>query len=293
MDYQEFKRDLMEVLSEKMEREVKLSFRQIPKNNGIMWEAIVIEKKEENISPIIYIQEYFEFWRKGVTMEQIVEKILWSCTQCEPRVRLTQEIFQNYDKMKNHIYYKVINYERNREQLKDVPYKRILDLAMVFYYEMEDSQFPSTVTIRNSHLKMWNISQEELEMNAKKYTCLNKPAEFITMDEIAHIEEEEFSDILEEDSLPMYVLTNKQKMFGAGVIFYPGMLELAESILGDHFYILPSSVHECILVPERGNYTQEELVSMVTEINEEHVEPGDVLADQAYYYLKKDKKIHT
>ena len=45
MDYQEFKRDLMEVLSEKMEREVKLSFRQIPKNNGIMWEAIVIEKK--------------------------------------------------------------------------------------------------------------------------------------------------------------------------------------------------------------------------------------------------------
>ena len=132
MDYQEFKRDLMEVLSEKMEREVKLSFRQIPKNNGIMWEAIVIEKKEENISPIIYIQEYFEFWRKGVTMEQIVEKILWSCTQCEPRVRLTQEIFQNYDKMKNHIYYKVINYERNREQLKDVPYKRILDLAMLF-----------------------------------------------------------------------------------------------------------------------------------------------------------------
>ena len=82
MDYQEFKRKLMEVLSKEMEQEVKLSFQQIPKNNGIMLEAIVIEKKEENISPIIYIQEYFEFWKKGVTMEQIVEKILWSCTQC-------------------------------------------------------------------------------------------------------------------------------------------------------------------------------------------------------------------
>ena len=292
MDYQEFKRKLMEVLSKEMEQEVKLSFQQIPKNNGIMLEAIVIEKKEENISPIIYIQEYFEFWKKGVTMEQIVEKILWSCTQCEPRVRLTQEIFQNYDKMKSHIYYKVINYERNRNQLSDIPHKRILDLAMVFYYEMADSQFPSTVTIRNSHLKMWKISQEELEVNAKKYTWLNKPAEFITMDEIAGMGEEEFSELLEEDSLPMYVLTNKQKMFGAGVIFYPGILELIESILGDHFYILPSSVHECILVPEKGNYTQEELVSMVTEINEEHVEPGEVLADQVYYYLKKDKRIY-
>lgn len=90
----------------------------------------------------------------------------------------------------------------------------------------------------------------------------------------------------------MYILTNKQRQLGAGVIFYPGIMEQARQILGDHFFILPSSIHECILVPENGAFEREELLAMVTEINREHVEPKEVLADQVYYYLERDRKIH-
>ena len=82
----------------------------------------------------------------------------------------------------------------------------------------------------------------------------------------------------------MYVLTNKQKMFGAGVIFYPGILELIESILGDHFYILPSSVHECILVPDQGQYSRIELKRMVKEVNDSQVEDEEILSYEIYYY---------
>ena len=90
----------------------------------------------------------------------------------------------------------------------------------------------------------------------------------------------------------MYILTNKERRYGAGTIFYPGIMEQAQKLLGDNFYILPSSIHECILIPEEGNYDQDRLSEMVAEINEQHVDAREVLSDQAYYYLKKDGRIH-
>lgn len=291
MDYQEFKRIFMELLQEKFEGEVDITCEQIPKNNGILWDAMILNKKGEHISPVIYIQEYFEFWKRGVTIEQLAEKILWGYEQYEPDVRMTKEIFRDYEKLKYHIYYKNVNYERNRKQLKQLPHRRILDLAMIFYYQVESSRYPATITIQKEHLEGWGISLDELEKNARKYTYLEKPAEFLTIEDLTHLEMENDGEEADEE-LPMYVLTNKQKQFGAGVIFYPGIMEQAANLLGDHFYILPSSIHECILIPGEGNYTREELVDMVTEINENHVDPREVLADQVYYYLKKDKKIY-
>ena len=97
---------------------------------------------------------------------------------------------------------------------------------------------------------------DELEKNARKYTYLEKPAEFLTIEDLTHLEIENDGEEADEE-LPMYVLTNKQKQFGAGVIFYPGIMEQAANLLGDHFYILPSSIHggtgrSGVLLPEKG-----------------------------------------
>lgn len=290
MDYENFKLKLMELVQAAFHQEVEVSFEKIPKNNGIMMEGMVFTKEGENASPVIYLQEYYEFWKKGITMEQLVEKILWSYGHYGPQIRITRDYFKDYERLKSHIFYKVISYERNREQLKSIPHRRVLDLAMVFYYQIDEEEMPATILIQNSHLKMWKITEEELVENAKRYTCLNLPAEFLTMEQVTGADNEREDEGRERVS--MYILTNRQRQLGAGVIFYPGVMEMAEHLLGDHFYILPSSIHECILVPQDGNYNQEELLHMVTEINEEHVDPREVLADQVYYYLKEDRKIH-
>ena len=112
------------------------------------------------------------------------------------------------------------------------------------------------------------------------------------MAQLAGMDEEDMNDMLDEESCPMYILTNKERRYGAGTIFYPGIMEQAQKLLGDNFYILPSSIHECILIPEEGNYDQDRLSEMVAEINEQHVDAREVLSDQAYYYLKKDGRIH-
>ena len=90
----------------------------------------------------------------------------------------------------------------------------------------------------------------------------------------------------------MYILTNKERSLGAGTFLYPGVLKQAEELLGARFYVLPSSVHECILIPEEDGMTQEALTGLVTEINENQVDPREVLSNQAYYYRAEDGRVH-
>ena len=113
------------------------------------------------------------------------------------------------------------------------------------------------------------------------------------MDEIEEGElEEEFSDVMEDqecddDRIPMYVLSNKEKTMGAACILYDSILTLIGERLQDDFYILPSSIHECIVVPKNIRTTKKELQEMVREINETQVIPEEVLSNEVYTYTRE------
>ncbi len=89
----------------------------------------------------------------------------------------------------------------------------------------------------------------------------------------------------------MYVLGNGKKLFGAAVILYDGVLERLAEMLGSSFFLLPSSIHETIAVPDNGMQKAEELGKMVCEINATQVEPEDVLTDSVYYFSRENKKL--
>ena len=120
-----------------------------------------------------------------------MEKIVWSYSHFKPLVKITDDYFKDYNKLKSRIFYKIVNYEKNREILKQIPHRRILDMAMVFYYQVDEVEPPATIMIQNSHLSMWDVKPEELEENAITYTCLCLPAEFLTMAQLAGMDEED------------------------------------------------------------------------------------------------------
>lgn len=92
-----------------------------------------------------------------------------------------------------------------------------------------------------------------------------------------------------DDSNPMTVVSNDQSINGAAVMFYPGQMDkIAEQMQGDYF-VLPSSVHEMLVIPDTGDFQHEELKAMVTEINATQVEPKDRLTDEVYHYDSKDR----
>ena len=87
------------------------------------------------------------------------------------------------------------------------------------------------------------------------------------------------------------MLTNKEKYFGAAVILYPHALKHIAGLLRNNFYILPSSVHECILVPDMGQYSRMELKRMVKEVNENQVEEEEILSYEVYYYDREKEAL--
>lgn len=91
-----------------------------------------------------------------------------------------------------------------------------------------------------------------------------------------------------EDSV-MTVITNVQGINGAAAIFYPDQMDKIAERLGGDYFILPSSVHETLVVPDDGKMSFLELRSMVTEINATMVNPSERLTDEVYHYDSKDK----
>ena len=65
--------------------------------------------------------------------------------------------------------------------------------------------------------------------------------------------------------------------------------EIAEK-LGD-FYVLPSSIHEVMIVPKSTGRSLEELELMVRSVNSSEVEPDEVLSDHVYEYDAKEHEL--
>ncbi len=270
----------------------------VKKNNAVELVGIVIREQGCNTSPTIYINDFYEEYKKGTAIETIVEKLY----EIYERNHLVKSVdlsgFTDYEQAKKHIAFKVINYEKNWELLKEVPHKVIFNLAIVFYYTVTEKPFDgkATILIHHSHLEHWKISEEELYRNAMINAPVMLPAKVENIENVmikllgknSRKEQEEilefFGETDKEDKFPMYVLSNRKRILGAACMFYPGVLKNFANKKQTNFYILPSSVHEVILLPETYSSDKRFLLEMVTEINRTQVEETEVLADAVYFY---------
>ena len=89
----------------------------------------------------------------------------------------------------------------------------------------------------------------------------------------------------------MYVLSNRARSNGAACMIYPYVLRMMGDILEEDFYILPSSIHEVILVPASAGISVAEMEKMVCEINETQVPEEEILGSHVYRYSRKNKTI--
>lgn len=173
----------------------------------------------------------------------------------------------------------------------------------------------SSFMVKSGMLEMWGISREEIYEQALKNTeRIFKPdmrniKEILLsgcMETLSEEEQEEFRgflnlDIPEQDQraekskeiLPyeQYVLTNTAKINGATAILYPNLLQEIGEATQSNFFILPSSIHEVILMKDNGDMNAEELQRMVMEINRTQVAPEEVLSDEVYSYDYRQQKL--
>ena len=204
--------------------------------------------------------------------------------------------FTDFYRAREHIFAHVVNTEWNRERLENLPHEEIMDLAVVCSYRVDGGPTGSgMVMIDKSHIECWGITSSQLLALAKANTARKYPVSLISISDLIHmIESEEgmhFCPEREEENAPMYILTNTEKYFGAYSIFYPNVQQHVADVLNTSYYVLPSSIHETILVPDSGLYSPDELQHMVKSVNLTQVDPKERLSDSVYYYDRKSRTL--
>lgn len=300
MEYKKFVCMVEEKLNLKLEGGMKASKYSVVKNNGMEKTGMILESDEYNIAPAIYLEEFFEQYQKGMSIDRIVNEILEFYEKVKVEEDYDVSQLSLYENVKKKVAFKLVNTEKNQQMLKEVPHIPLLDLSIVFYILVDvDEKGSATIQIRNEHIENWNVNVEQLYKDAKLNVKCLIPARLMCMqhviEKLCDISKGEEKDLLKAKFPPenkefMYILTNSIHQFGAAVLAYPNILEMASRIIGEDFYLLPSSIHEVILIPKSKSPDLKDLNEMINEVNETQVQEEEVLSDHAYYY---EKNTHT
>ncbi len=304
MEYTLFKDRVINGLKDKLEAGKEVNVKPILKNNDLELDALTIDDDSNNLVPTLYLNYLYEEYEDGATIDEIIEEILFVSENYSKNKSFDYEALEDYELAKSHIACKLINREKNQKLLEGVPYKPFLDLAIVAYYllEVEDGDF-STVTINQECLKKWGISGEKLIQEAMENTkeLLGEyisPLSSVLWDIYNQREENKSLEddmmelmIKEEGQPPMFVVSNKPRVNGAiNMLNLRFLKKLADAVESD-LYIIPSTVHEIILVPAKPDVSREELDRIILSINNEEIKPQDVLSDHSYIYRRDLNKI--
>lgn len=297
MEFTSFTELVRKEISQRVGGAYEVKVVDVAKNNGVYLKGINIMTKESNISPTIYLNDLYDaFCNDEITMESVVECVISGYNRNKVSNTVDLRDFLKFEKIKDNIVFKLVNTDRNCGLLEDIPHIPYLDLSIVFQCIVKEEMFNSaTILIHNAHMEAWGITVEELYEVAVKNTPKVHELEILNMNDVVKemMEMQGFDEEMPETPIPMYILSNKTKLNGAASMLYRNVLKDFATALGHDMYILPSSVHEVILLPAFGDEDEEELRSMVRETNESHVEPEEVLSDSVYYYERETGEIRV
>ena len=300
MDFKKFEERTIEYLKDTFADEADITVKDVIKNNGILLRGVTISFKGVNISPTIYINDLYKDYENGTDFLKICTRMKNMIDDAAIKDDVDISYIRDYAKMKERVLCKLINTEKNRDYLENVPHVDFLDLSIVFYTIVSDNTFGSgTIVITNDYFDKWNISLDTLYADAKENTkallggsityiedviisLLNERRSVTGNDDFEKL----FNETKDAAKLPMYVLTNKVKTLGASCILDSQKLYDFSEELDSDLFILPCSIHETILLPANMGYDPEILSGMVKEINESEVTKTDYLSDSVYRFSR-------
>lgn len=296
LDYTSFVSLVLEKISERMGKNYQVSIYKVVKNNSLELDSLVVLKEGKTFAPNIYLNAYYESYKEGTSIMEIIDRLNMIYSHCA--VPLVQDDFEySLETLKPYIFFRLVSKERNKKLLKKVPYIDFLDLAVTFHCLVRSEEDGiATIRITNDHIKLWDISSSDLKELAFKNTRELFPPIIKSMDEVINAKPDKVNTYIENsnfhkaqcDSYPMYIVTNEKGIYGASCLLYKGLIkDFAQKIKSD-LYILPSSIHEIILIPIDKRIDKDYLKKMVMEINKSSVPMEEVLSDNVYIYSRRN-----
>lgn len=292
MEINEFAQKVRRAVERELGEEYRAELKEVQKNNGVMLHGLLILSAERNVVPTIYLETFHAAYEDGVTFGDVLTRILEIYREESPAGNVDMDFFQSFDRVRDRICYRLIRKQHNEGLLRDIPYVDFLDLAICFYYAYSGRTLgEGTILIHNSHMEHWNVRLKDLMRHAAENTPRLFPGILMPMREMLEEMLEFHEDCRTEEEIPLTVLTNSRRSHGASCILYPGLLEKIAQRNRKSFYIIPSSIHEVLILEETGAEEPDEMRKMICEVNREHVAAEEVLSDNLYYYDFTSKNV--
>lgn len=287
LNYEEFKDAVASQIKDYLPAEYAnsdVTIHSVLKNNSTRLDGLTIKKPESNICPNIYLNPYYADYKGGRKIEDILSDIARIRQMSEAPIDLDVSAITDFCRIKDKISAKLVNTERNKEYLKDKPHTDIADLSAVYYIDLgSDSYGKMTTVITDTLLSHYGITIEELHEIAIQN--MGTKARFCSMFEVwSELMGASAPNEIQKVDNMMFVLTNDSKINGAAMLLCPATMNKIAEQVGSSYYILPSSVHETLVVPFSDGLNVEDLKNMVHEVNSTQLSADEILSDSVYIY---------
>lgn len=241
--------------------------------------GITVGKPDVKIRPNIYLSQF-----EDLPDEQIADRVIEIYEEHKDGMAdFDPSTYTDYEKAKQNFRLCIRPQTSNEEDIK----QNYLDLELFVKCEVAGGN----ITVKKNHVEMWGVDESEIFEVAK----INSRKEYTIdgmLDVIRELGRKDLADELSDDFevKPMYVIGNTKRMLGAGAIANTDFLANFASKIGN-FYIIPSSIHECLVIPERFVDNTAYMKSLIADVNNYQVAPEERLSYNLYYFNGNEVEI--
>lgn len=299
MNYQEFrdevKKNIGMYLNTSGMENAKVEIETFQKVNKInkKLEGLKFVTENSKVCPIYYMDNlYKDYLSNGnfdLTMVELIEKLKFSEME-KPDFDL------DFNKIKDKVILELVNSENNKGLLEKIPHRNIADLSVIYRWIIDaNNDGITSAIVTNQVAEEINLSENDLFKSASENLKKTSPATIKSLEEVVmgimnDQPEKNDQGIKIDDLDSIYVISNTRKQYGAAAILDTELMSNIAEQMDSNIYILPSSIHECLLVSDRFG-EPEQLQQMVREVNSTEVDIKDKLSDNLYVFNKDTKKI--
>lgn len=300
MNFEDFKENFSSDVKDTLERrngiEYEVDARTVEKMNST-YEALTVKPEGSVIGVNLNLTDIYKELENGADYGVLVSKSADLAAEAiENRPDFDLASITDYDKMKNTLAIEVVSAERNKTNLENVPHRDMEDMAVVYRFVLGDtgSGSSSSILVTNQMLENYGNTSDQLHEDAIKNAPEIRPLVIEGMAEVLAkqmgVEDLELMGLnIPSEQEQMFVASVEGNVHGAGVLAYQDFMDKAAERAGGSFFILPSSIHEVLIIPDNGKFDTASLENMVREVNATTVDIEDQLTDNVYHYDADEK----
>ncbi len=272
-------------LSESGPVDMKIEERKVNKAQRGVLNGLLFRKEGLACAPTFYVEDFYKEYKDGTPIADLSEEVIETAIRSMGLASMLAR--ESFDMLgdKDNLRVRMLNKGRNKDYLMNIPHR---DVGGGFVYIAEIGRGEYGAVITDELMDECGMASDELFDTAIKNTMELFPAVLHDLGESAMSWQNECDNLLEKPggkapagTGPGYVLTNSSFFWGAGALFYPGMIDRIHELLDGDFYVLPSSVHELILIAVYDQDPQQ-LADLVRSANRAVVRENEILADDLY-----------